>query len=155
MSIDVYILIFIYDDYVKSWCYIDHIFLGNFKRILWSSSSWESWILLFNNAMPAQHFFSFFKTENQFILTATNSQDNRMISWNSPPFILKFLPTIWLSTLPQVSIAMTKVHDFMEFATIYIEISSHDLIIYSTASLTGIGFMFLAAVHSYLLLANQ
>ena len=43
----------------------------------------------------------------------------------------------------------------MEFATIYIEISSHDLIIYSTASLTGIGFMFLIAVHSYLLLANQ
>ena len=105
MSIDVYILIFIYDDYVKSWCYIDHIFLGNFKRILWSSSSWESWILLFNNAMPAQHFF------------------------------LSLKQKINLSSLPPI--AMTKAHDFMEFATIYIEISSHDLIIYSTASLNS------------------
>ena len=68
-------------------------------------------------------------------------------------FFLSLKQKINLSSLPPI--AMTKAHDFMEFATIYIEISSHDLIIYSTASLTGIGFMFLAAVHSYLLLANQ
>ena len=57
------------------------------------------------------------------------------------------------SSLP--SIARAKAHDFKEFVTISVEISSHNLIIDSTTSLLGSGFVFPEARYSCFALANQ
>ena len=61
------------------------------------------------------------------------------------PSIFPFLKQdITPSSLP--SIARAREHDFIECATISVEISSHHLIIHSPTSPLGIGFMFPAAV---------
>ena len=96
-SIDVYILIFIYVDYVKNWCCINHFFWGNFKSVfvIFHHHGKAAFDFPITLCLLCIFFPPFFKAGNQSILTTISCKGKKAwfhrirhhFCWN---FVLRF-----------------------------------------------------------------